>query len=119
SRCRYCRCRNPMHELRNPQQTRIPKSETSDVRFEFGNADLLRISLFGLRISPRALVAAFQLSLDIARDQLDREQIADAADLRVLFEAGEIGEGHARAQLGEPFGGDLAVLDEFRIALED
>src|SRR5262245_10643761 len=60
-----------------------------------------------------------ELALDVAGDQLDGEQVADVADLGVLLEAAEVGEGHACAQLLDSLVGHAAVLDELRVALED
>ena len=42
-----------------------------------------------------------------------------ALDLRVLLELAQVGERHACAQLGQALVGDLAVLHELRVALED
>src|ERR1700680_4193868 len=54
-----------------------------------------------------------------ARDEIDREQVAQVADLGVLLEPGEVGERHALAQLAQALVGDAAVLHEVRVALED
>src|SRR5581483_5059861 len=60
-----------------------------------------------------------EFTLDVAGDDLDGEQVADAADLRVGLELAEIGEGHACPQLFQPLGCYLAVLHEIRVAVED
>ena len=66
-----------------------------------------------------ALVPVLQLAFDVARDEIDREQVAQVADFGILLEAGEVGERHPLAQLAQALVGDAAVLDEFRVALED
>src|SRR5262249_31091089 len=60
-----------------------------------------------------------QLGLDVARDQVHREQVAHPADLGVLLELAQVGQGQALAQLLKALGGDLAVLHELRVAVED
>src|SRR5687768_10352951 len=72
---------------------------------------------FGKRLN--ALVAVVQLAFDVVGDQLDREEVADTAQLGVAFEGAEVGEGHAGFELVEALLRHLAILHELRIALED
>src|SRR5438874_365040 len=65
------------------------------------------------------LLLGRQLPLDIAGDQLDGEQVAEVADLGVPGELAEVGKGHLGPQLVQAAVGDLAVLDELGIALEN
>src|SRR5437773_7963030 len=95
----------PKSEARNPKSETNSKSQIRNPRCPFRIWEFGFRICFGFRYSTFGFlhglsIPAFQFSLDVARDQLDREQVADAADIRVLFEAGEIGEGHAGAQLG-------------------
>src|ERR1700722_10666877 len=64
-------------------------------------------------------VPILQLAFDVARDEIDREQVAQVADLGILLEPGEVGERHPLAQFAESLVGDAAVFDELRVALED
>src|SRR5262245_25835031 len=60
-----------------------------------------------------------QLTPDVAGDQVHCEQVADVRDLGILLEGCQVGEWHALAQLFQALLGDLAVLHELRVALED
>src|SRR5258708_5588430 len=60
-----------------------------------------------------------QLALDVASDQFDREQIAKVRHLGIALETAQVGVGHAVTQLLQTLVGDLAILDEVGIALED
>ena len=60
-----------------------------------------------------------QLALNVAGNHFDREQVADRADLGVLLKVAQVGERHFAAELGEPLGGDPAVLHKLGITLED
>src|SRR5262249_8063365 len=66
-----------------------------------------------------SVLARFELALDVARDQIDREQVADVAHLGVLLELLQVGEGHPGLQLRQPLLGHTAVLHELRIALKN
>src|SRR5690348_2172648 len=54
----------------------------------------------------------FQLALNVAGDQIDREQVAEVLDRGVGLELAQVGKRHARAQLVETLGGHAAILDQ-------
>src|SRR5262245_8395954 len=56
---------------------------------------------------------------DVTVQEADREQVGDGADPPVVRERAEVGVRHAGAQLVQALLGDLAVLDELGVALED
>src|SRR5262249_42185783 len=77
------------------------------------------VSDFVLRISRFILVGRAELALDVARNHVHGEQVADTAELGVFLERTEVGERHARAQFVQALFGDAAVLHVFRVALKD
>src|SRR5262249_50733453 len=69
---------------------------------------------FGLLILARR-----DLRPDVPRDQVHGEQIPQAVEVRVFLELRQVRVRHSRPQLGHALRGDLAVLDELGVALED
>src|SRR6266849_7126960 len=64
-------------------------------------------------------VGRIELALDIPCDQVDGEQVAQMAQLRILLELAQVGERHAGVQLLQALFGHPAVRHEFRIPLEN
>jgi len=59
-----------------------------------------------------------QLHLQIAHDHVYREEFRDGVYLRILFELAEVGKRHAGTQHRKTIVVHLALLHEFRVALE-
>src|SRR5688500_17238192 len=68
---------------------------------------------------PRAAGLRAKLALDVLGDHVHREQVADPGQFRVPLELAQVGERHALAQFRQALVGDLAVLHELGVALED
>jgi hypothetical protein len=64
-------------------------------------------------------VAGFQLVPHVPRDQIHSKQIRDMADLGVLLELRKVRERYTGTQFLDPLWGDVAVVYQCRIALED
>src|SRR5436309_1324523 len=65
------------------------------------------------------ILARLQLRLDVARGQVHGEQVAEAFEIRVALELGQVSVRHAALEFGHAFRSEFAVLYKLRVALED
>ena len=58
------------------------------------------------------LAAGTELPPDVARQQVDREQVIDVVQTAVAIETCQVGVGHLGSQRGQAFVGQAAILHE-------
>src|SRR5215213_588821 len=78
-------------------------------------ADCRVVNSVNLSIQIQRTSGGLELGVDVVGDRVDGDELAGLFDLGVLLEFGEVGIGHALAQLGHAGGGDLAAGDQIGV----